>query len=59
MGVAITKASARRAHLHGRALQHAAHEGRRPSAGFFWLLIMFGLTMGDYMSRSWLGVPGR
>jgi cytochrome c oxidase subunit 4 len=28
-------------------------------AGFFWLLIMFGLTMGDYVSRSWLGVPGR
>ena len=28
-------------------------------AGFFWLLIMFGLTMGDYVSRGWLGVPGR
>ena len=28
-------------------------------AGFFWLLIMFGLTMGDYVSRPWLGVPGR
>jgi cytochrome c oxidase subunit IV len=28
-------------------------------AGFFWLLIMFGLTMGDYISRPWLGVPGR
>jgi cytochrome c oxidase subunit 4 len=28
-------------------------------AGFFWLLIMFGLTMGDYISRAWLGVPGR
>ena len=28
-------------------------------SGFFWLLIMFGLTMGDYMSRAWLGVPGR
>src|ERR1043166_2518200 len=28
-------------------------------AGFFWLLIMFGLTMGDYVSRAWLGVPGR
>jgi len=21
----------------------------------FWLLIMFGLTMSDYMSRGWLG----
>ena len=28
-------------------------------AGFFWLLIMFGLTMGDYLTRSLLGVPGR
>jgi hypothetical protein len=28
-------------------------------AGFFWLLIMFDLTMGDYLSRSMLGVPGR
>ena len=22
-------------------------------AGFFWLLIMFSLTMSDYMSRGW------
>jgi cytochrome c oxidase subunit 4 len=28
-------------------------------AGFFWLIILFGMTMGDYVSRSWLGVPGR
>jgi cytochrome c oxidase subunit 4 len=28
-------------------------------SGFVWLLIMFGLTMGDYISRGWLGVPGR
>ena len=28
-------------------------------AGFFWLLIMFGLTMADYISWPWLGVPGR
>ena len=28
-------------------------------SGFFWLIIMFGLTMGDYVSRPWLGVPGR
>jgi len=28
-------------------------------AGFFWLMIMFGLTMGDYLSRPWIGVPGR
>jgi cytochrome c oxidase subunit 4 len=28
-------------------------------AGFFWLLILFGLGMSDYMSRSWIGVQGR
>ena len=28
-------------------------------AGLFWLLIMFGLTMNDYLTRPWLGVPGR
>ena len=28
-------------------------------AGFFWLAIMFGLGMSDYISRPWLGVPGR
>ena len=28
-------------------------------AGLFWLLIMFGLGMSDYISRPWIGVPGR
>ncbi len=28
-------------------------------AGFFWLFILFGLGMSDYISRPWLGVPGR
>jgi cytochrome c oxidase subunit IV len=27
--------------------------------GFFWLFILFGLTLNDYLTRSWLGVPGR
>ena len=26
------------------------------ASGFFWLLILFGMTMSDYMSRGW--VPG-
>jgi len=26
------------------------------ASGFFWLLILFGLTMSDYLSRGW--VPG-
>jgi cytochrome c oxidase subunit 4 len=28
-------------------------------SGFAWLLIMFGLGLSDYLSRPWLGVPGR
>ena len=28
-------------------------------AGFFWLFILFGLGMSDYVTRPWLGVPGR
>lgn len=28
-------------------------------AGFCWLFILFGLTLNDYLSRTWLGVPGR
>jgi cytochrome c oxidase subunit 4 len=27
-------------------------------AGFFWLLIFFGLTLTDYLSRHLTGVPG-
>jgi cytochrome c oxidase subunit 4 len=28
-------------------------------SGFVWLMILFGLGMNDYLSRAWLGVPGR
>ena len=24
------------------------------ASGFFWLLILFGITMSDYMSRGWV-----
>ena len=24
------------------------------ASGFFWLIIMFGMTMADYMSRGWI-----
>jgi cytochrome c oxidase subunit IV len=23
-------------------------------SGFFWLIILFGITMGDYLSRGWV-----
>ena len=29
------------------------------ASGFVWLIILFGITMGDYLTREWLGVPGR
>src|ERR1700733_13741949 len=28
-------------------------------SGILWLAIMFGVTMSDYLTRSWSGVPGR
>jgi cytochrome c oxidase subunit 4 len=28
-------------------------------AGFFWLIIMFGIILSDYATRGWMGVPGR
>ena len=28
-------------------------------SGLVWLMIMFGLTMGDYITRDMVGVPGR
>ncbi len=29
------------------------------ASGFVWLIILFGITLGDYLTRGWLGVPGR
>ena len=28
-------------------------------SGFMWLLILFGLGLNDYLTRAWMGVPGR
>jgi cytochrome c oxidase subunit 4 len=28
-------------------------------SGIAWLLILIGFTLSDYMSRGWLGVPGK
>ncbi len=28
------------------------------AASVFWLLILFGLSLCDYLMRGWLGVPG-
>jgi cytochrome c oxidase subunit 4 len=29
------------------------------ACGIFWLLILLGITLADYLSRGWLGVAGR
>lgn len=29
------------------------------SAGFFWLVILFSLTLSDYITRGWLALIGR
>lgn len=29
------------------------------SGGIIWFLFMISLTLGDYMSRGWLGIPGK
>jgi cytochrome c oxidase subunit 4 len=29
------------------------------TSGFVWLGILIALTLNDYMSRGWLGVPGK
>ncbi len=28
-------------------------------ASLFWLMLMFSIGMTDYLSRGWMGVPGR
>jgi cytochrome c oxidase subunit 4 len=29
------------------------------AAALAWLVLLFALTLGDYLSRDWLGVPGK
>ena len=28
------------------------------AAGFLWLLLLFGLTLSDYLTRGWFNLPG-
>jgi cytochrome c oxidase subunit 4 len=28
-------------------------------SGFLWLFLLFGLGLNDYLTRAWIGVPGR
>jgi hypothetical protein len=29
------------------------------ASGFVWLVLLIAITMSDYISRGWLGVPGK
>ena len=55
LGIAITKAT-----LVVLYFMHVRWSSRLTwviaASGFFWLLILFGLTMQDYLTRGW--VPG-
>jgi cytochrome c oxidase subunit 4 len=55
LGIAITKAT-----LVVLYFMHVRWSTRLTwvvaASGFFWLLILFGLTMQDYLTRGW--VPG-
>ena len=54
LGIAVTKAT-----LVVLYFMHVRYSTRLiplvAAGGFFWLLIMFGITMSDYLSRGWLG----
>ena len=54
LGIAVTKAV-----LVVLFFMHVRYSTRLiplvAAGGFLWLLILFGLTMSDYLSRGWLG----
>ena len=59
MGIAITKAT-----LVVLFFMHVKYSTRLTSvvvvSGIFFLLVLFGFTLSDYLTRGWfLGVPGR
>lgn len=57
-GIAVTKAV-----LVVLFFMHVKYESQKITlvviiAGVFWLLLLMGLSMTDYLSRLWLNVPG-
>jgi len=42
---------------------HVKHSSRLTKivvvSGFFWLIILFSFTLSDYLTRGWIGVPGK
>lgn len=58
LGIAVTKAT-----LVILYFMHVRYSDRLTriviAAGFFWFGILVVLALSDYLSRPWLGVPGR
>jgi cytochrome c oxidase subunit 4 len=57
LGIAITKAT-----LVTLYFMHIKYSNRLTqvvvAAGFLWLLLLFGLTLADYLTREWFNLPG-
>ena len=58
LGIAVTKAT-----LVVLYFMHVRWASRLTwlviAASVFWLILMFSIGMTDYLSRDWMGVPGR
>lgn len=58
LGIAVIKAT-----LVILFFMHARYSTRLTKlvivSAFLWLFILFAFTMSDFMSRGWLGVPGK
>lgn len=58
LGIAFLKAA-----LVALYFMHARNSPRMTrlviAAALMWLLILVGLTLGDYATRGWIGVPGK
>jgi caa(3)-type oxidase subunit IV len=58
LGIAITKATM--VVLIFMGLRHNTPLTKMVAvSGFIWILILFGIGMSDYLTRPWIGVPGR
>ena len=58
LGIAVTKAT-----LVVLYFMHVRWASRLTwvvvAGSLFWLILMFAIAMTDYLSRGWMGVPGR
>jgi cytochrome c oxidase subunit IV len=58
LGIAVTKASM--VVLIFMGLRHNTPLTKMVAiSGFVWIMILFGIGMSDYLTRTWMGVAGR